>query len=93
MNNTSIDLNDYAKLIEDGAKIQNSTTEFKNEIDKIYSTIDDLRRSWTGSSAQRYIDHIEEFKEEFETLVKLMKGHGELVENLGKGYRELEENL
>ena len=80
----SIDLDDYMK---------SSTTEFKEEIRKIYSTIDDLKNSWTGESAKRYTDSIESYRQDFDKLVELMQGHGELVENVGSGYRDLEENM
>ena len=89
----SIDLDDYMKLIDDGNKIKSSTTEFKEEIRKIYSTIDDLKNSWTGESAKRYTDSIESYRQDFDKLVELMQGHGELVENVGSGYRDLEENM
>ena len=48
-----INVNDAVKLIKDGESIIETATEFEKEIANIYTTIDDLKNSWTGESATR----------------------------------------
>jgi WXG100 family type VII secretion target len=72
--------------------IQNSTT-YNNEIKKIYSTVGDLKATWTGSAAQRFTDNIESFKSDYEKFGKLINEFGELLVAIGKDYKNLEENL
>ena len=68
----NISIQDPAKLISDGGSISATAEQFKNEITKIYQVIDDLKRSWTGDSAKRYTDGIEEFRPQLEEFAKLI---------------------
>ena len=91
--NRNISIEDYEKLIVDGEEVVTTAERFKEEIDKIYSTIDELKKTWTGSSAEKYTTNIESFKEDLYTFQKLISGHGSLVNAVGKDYKRLEEEL
>lgn len=70
-----------------------SATEFEKEIANIYTTIDDLKNSWTGESATRYTQEIEKYKSDFVSLAKTLKQHGALAKAAGTDYNELENSI
>ena len=72
--------------------IQNSAT-YNNEIKKVYSIVGDLKQTWQGSAAQRFVDNIESFKADYEKFGQLINDFGELLVAIGKDYKNLEENL
>lgn len=88
-----ITVNDAVKLIRDGESIIETSTEFEKEIANIYTTIDDLKNSWTGESATRYTQEIEKYKSDFESLAKTLKQHGALAKAAGTDYNELENSI
>ncbi len=89
----NVSIEDYEQLIKDGDSIVVTSDSFNTEIDKIYATIDELKETWTGSSAQKYTDDIESFRQDLYDFQKLVKGHGALVNSVGKDYKHLEEEL
>ena len=72
--------------------IQNSNS-YNAEIKKIYEIVGDLKTTWTGSAAQRFVDDIESFKSDYEKFGKLIKDFGELLVAIGKDYQKLEDEL
>ncbi len=93
MENRNITVRDPQGLAEAGEKIIDTSNNFKTEIDNIYNTVDELKRTWTGDAAKRYTDEIEKFKEDLYTFEKLINGHGQLVNRVGREYTKLEEEL
>ncbi len=88
-----LDIQDIAKLIDDGDRLSNTGNDFSSEITKIYDYVEELAKIWTGTSAERYVNDINSFKEEFEEFAKLINEHGNLINAIGKDYKNLEENL
>ena len=89
----SISIDNYDKLIADGEEVVTTAERFKEEINKIYNTVDELKKTWTGKSAEKYATNIESFKEDLYTFQELISGHGSLVNAVGKDYKRLEEEL
>jgi uncharacterized protein YukE len=89
----NISVEDPNKLAADGEEIVNTANNFKAEIDAIYNTVDELKKTWTGGSAKRYTDDIEKFKEDLYNFEKIINGHGQLVNSVGKDYIKLEDEL
>lgn len=79
--------------IEYGNQIIASAQSYNKEIDDVYSIVNDLKKNWTGSAAQRFTDNIDSFKDEYQEFGKLINSFGELLVAIGKDYKDLEENL
>lgn len=84
---------DPEQAISYGNQIIRNATSYNDEIKKIYGIVDDLKKTWTGSAAQRFTDNIDSFKADYEKFGKLINDFGELLVAVGKDYKELEENL
>ena len=88
-----VSIEDYNQLINDGEDMQNDAEELEREINSIYETIDELEKTWSGESAEKYAKEIRSYKDDLLKFKKLVKGHGELVNAVGKDYKNLEETL
>lgn len=84
---------DPEQTIQYGNQIIQNSSEYNAEIKKIYSIVEDLRTTWTGSAAQRFTDNIESFRADYEKFGQLINDFGELLVAIGKDYKNLEENL
>ena len=84
---------DPEQTISNGSQIIEKAGTFKNEVNKIYDIVGDLKTNWTGTAAQRFTDNIESFKADYEQFGKLINDFGELLVAIGKDYKNLEENL
>ena len=84
---------DPEQAISYGNQIIQNSASYNNEIKKIYSIVSDLKATWTGSAAQRFVDNIESFKADYEKFGQLINEFGELLVAIGKDYKNLEENL
>lgn len=84
---------DPEQAITYGNQVIQNAASYNSEIRKVYSIVNDLKASWTGSAAQRFTDNIESFKAEYEKFGKLINDFGELLVAIGKDYKSLEENL
>lgn len=84
---------DPEQAISYGKQIIQNSTSYNSEINKIYSIVGDLKQTWQGSAAQRFVDNIESFKVDYEKFGKLINEFGELLVAIGKDYKNLEENL
>ena len=84
---------DAEKTITYGNEIVAGAKSFNEEVSKIYGIIDDLKKTWTGSAAQRFTDNIESFRTDYEEFGKLINNFGELLVAIGTDYQNLETNL
>ncbi len=84
---------DAEKTITYGNEIVAEAKSFNEEVSKIYGIIDDLKKTWTGSAAQRFTDNIESFRTDYEEFGKLINNFGELLVAIGTDYQNLETNL
>lgn len=84
---------DPEQAISYGNQVVQNAASYNNEIKKIYSIVDDLKTTWTGSAAQRFTDDIESFRADYEKFGQLINDFGELLVAIGKDYKDLEENL
>ena len=76
-----------------GNKIVQNSRDYNAQIKKIYSIVNDLKTTWTGTAAQRFTDDIESFRKDYEDFGKLINDFGELLTAIGKDYQSLEDNL
>ena len=76
-----------------GNQIVQNAASYNGEIKKIYGYVADLKKTWTGSAAQRFVDNIDSFRAEYEKFGQLINDFGELLVAIGKDYKNLEENL
>lgn len=81
------------ELINNGKEIVSESVSYKDEINKIYSIIDELAGAWSGQAASKFTSDIREFKDDFENFGKLIGEFGELLVAVGTDYQRLEENL
>ena len=84
---------DPDQAISYGNQIVRNAETYNNEIKNIYTITDDLKRTWTGSAAQRFTDNIESFREEYEKFGQLINDFGKLLVSIGTDYRTLEQDL
>ncbi len=84
---------DPEQAISYGNQIIRNAASYNDEIKKIYDIVGDLKKTWTGSAAQRFTDNIDSFKADYEKFGKLINDFGELLVSIGKDYKDLEENL
>lgn len=84
---------DPEQAIAYGGQIIENASAYNTEIQKIYSIVDDLKATWTGSAAQRFTDNIGSFRADYEKFGQLINDFGELLVAIGKDYKNLEENL
>lgn len=84
---------DPEQAISCGNEIIQDAATYNAEIKKIYSIVNDLKTTWTGSAAQRFTDNIESFRADYEKFGQLINDFGELLVAIGKDYKNLEENL
>ena len=84
---------DPEQAISYGNQIIQNSSSYNSEIKKIYNIVNDLKQTWQGSAAQRFVDNIESFKDDYEKFGKLINDFGELLVAIGKDYKNLEENL
>lgn len=84
---------DPEQAISNGNQIIQTASTFNSEVKKIYSIVDDLKTAWTGSSASRYTEKIESYRQDYEKFGQLINDFGELLLAIGKDYKSLEENL
>ena len=88
-----INIQDPGRLVTDGNEISVVGNQFKQEVEKIYGIIDDLKRSWAGQSAQRFTEGVEGYRTDFETFAKAIGQFGELISAVGQDYQNLENEL
>ncbi len=84
---------DPEQAISYGNQVIRNAASYNDEIKKIYGIVEDLKKTWTGSAAQRFTDSIDSFKADYEKFGKLINDFGELLVSVGKDYKDLEENL
>ena len=84
---------DYQTLISYGKDVQSLSSEYQNEINNIYSIVDDLKRTWTGTAAERFTSNIEKYKSDYEKFGKTIQQFGELLESVGRDYQRIEDEL
>lgn len=84
---------DPEKAITYGNQVVDNASDFKSEVNKIYSIVDDLNTTWTGTAASKFSDRINSFKEDYQKFGELITNFGELLTAIGKDYQNLEQNL
>ena len=84
---------DPEQAISYGNQIIRNASSYNDEIKKVYDIVGDLKKTWTGSAAQRFTDNIDSFRADYEKFGKLINDFGELLVSIGKDYKDLEENL
>lgn len=76
-----------------GEQILDKVTQYKKQIDQIYSTVDTLKTNWTGAASQRFVGNIEGFKDDYQKFGDLINEFGNLLIQVGKSYQDLEDKL
>ena len=76
-----------------GNQITQYSENFKSEVAEIYSIIDDLKKVWTGSSAERFTRDIETFREDYNKFGILLTNFGDVLSSIGRDYKSLEEDM
>ncbi len=82
---------DPGKVKNAAKKIEDNAVSYNKEIQAIYSTIDELKKAWQGSSAQRFTDDIESFREEFEKFGVQLKNYSDVLNSVAGDYQKLED--
>jgi len=72
-------------------KIGDQAATYNKEIEQIYSTIDELRHAWQGSSAERFINDIEQYREEFKRFGAQLNGFSHAFKSIAGDYQRLED--
>ena len=87
--NGSIEVNPEETISAGQSIIQNAET-YMQEINKVYSYMDELKGSWAGEKASQFIEGVNRDREEFEQFGKDLKTFGLKIEDIGKDYQRLE---
>lgn len=82
-----------SEVISCGKTITENAAIYNEEIKNIYLIVDDLKKSWTGTAADRFTGNIENFRKDYEDFGQLITDFGALLEAIGKDYENLENNL
>ena len=72
-------------------QIADHAVSYNREIQQIYSTVDELRKAWQGSAAERFIRDIDSFRREFEDFGTKLNGFSEVLKSTAADYQRLED--
>ena len=78
------------ETIRAGQSITEVSNTYMQEIEKVYSYMDELSGSWAGEKASEFIGKVNADRGEFEQFGKDLKAFGEKIEEIGKDYQRLE---
>ena len=72
-------------------EIEGHAATYNKEIAQIYSTIDELREVWQGSSAERFVKDIDKYREEFKRFGIQLDGFGDVLKAAAGDFQKLED--
>ena len=82
------------RLDESAGYIRDKTTQYNNDINKLYSELEAMTSSaWTGVASETYRSKIEGYKGEFEQLRTTLNNFADLLGNEAKNYVSTENNI
>ena len=84
---------DADALINYGGKVKSDAENLKTELDKIFSTIENLSTAWSGEVNQAYTAKATEYKQAMYDLEKAVNNHGQFLDDTGKNVNTLKAEL
>ncbi len=71
---------DTRALRDIGGKVRQKTADLKTEINKIFSSVEELKTGWTGEDNKAFVNNIEGYKNSMEELTKIVDNYGSFCE-------------
>ena len=62
-----------------GNQVLENAGEYKSEVTKVYTNVDNLSSSWQGIDNQEYVNKVNEYKETIEALGKAVANYGQFL--------------
>lgn len=73
--------------------IRGLAEDYQNQYTALYRLTDSMRSTWQGKDNVAYTDQIAGFKDDFETMFKLMNEYATFLEKSANSYRTTQENI
>lgn len=84
---------DPAELNITGKNIASLGGDYKTNITKIYTEIDNLSTKWTGGASEKYITACNSYKNDLNKLGDAIVGMGNGLQTAGQKFSDNEEDL
>lgn len=59
-----------------GGNVKEQATLYKNEVNKIYAAVDELKTGWQGTDNQSYVNKVNEYRETITNLGNAIEDYG-----------------
>lgn len=82
---------DPGRVAAAAKEIEEHAITYNREIEQIYSTIDELRQAWQGSSAERFVKDIDKYREEFEMFGTQLNNFSDILKASAGDFQKLED--
>ncbi|GKU29320.1 WXG100 family type VII secretion target [Clostridium folliculivorans] len=73
--------------------ILDKTAMYEAEYAKIYAEIANLRVEWQGQASEAFNKQIEEYRNDFQELAKILKSYAEFLRTAAGNFEKTEDNL
>lgn len=74
-------------------KIEGLAADYKQQYDLLYSETNAMATSWSGKDNVAFIERIAGFKDDFETMYKLMLNYADFLRKSAKAYRDTQDTV
>lgn len=73
--------------------IEGLATDYQTQYNALYRLTDSMRSTWQGKDNVAYTDQIAGFKDDFDTMFKLMNEYAEFLRKSANSYRTTQGNI
>lgn len=73
--------------------IEGLAADYKAQYDALYRETDSMNSTWQGKDNVAYTNQIAGFKEDFETMYKLMNNYADFLRKSAKAYRDTQNTV
>lgn len=73
--------------------IEGLAADYKAQYDALYRETDSMYSTWQGKDNVAYTNQIAGFKEDFETMYKLMNNYADFLRKSANSYRTTQQNI
>jgi len=74
-------------------KIKGLAGEYKAQYEALYSKTGNMASTWSGKDNQAYISQIDQFKDDFESMWKLMLDYADFLTKSARSYRTTQDTV
>lgn len=84
---------DPAQLEATAAQVTSAAGEYRKLYNQLYSDVGNMRSAWQGEDNVAFTTQIEGFKDDFETMAKLMDEYSRFLSDAAKTYRQTQDEV